>query len=93
MSTVEPGWVWDQVSSLNYDHAAKVLGVPAEWLKKRVPEGGFPHSRYGKHVIFTPEDIAEIRRRHRVPVAGMPGTTGEGDRAKLRAALLRTQAA
>lgn len=90
MSAVEPGWVWDGVKALDYDHAAVVLGPPAGWLRKAVPAGEIPHSRYGKHVIFTPEDIAEIRRRHRVPIAGT--ASNDIDRSKLRAAL-RTQAA
>lgn len=95
MSTVEPGWIWDEVSGLDYDHAAHVFGVPVGWLKKRVPEGGFPHSRFGKHVIFSPEDIAEGRRRHRVQVSGMPGTAvvSDTERARLRAAIARNQAA
>lgn len=63
---IAPGWVWDGVSNLDYIHAAHVLGVPVGWLKEKVPALGLPHGRYGKHVLFTPDDIAEIRRMHHV---------------------------
>lgn len=64
---VEPGWIWDEVSDLNYVHAAHVLGLPVGWLKEKVPAKKIPCTHYGRHVRFTPADIAEIRRMHHVP--------------------------
>ncbi|NUQ98893.1 MAG: hypothetical protein HOY79_20810 [Streptomyces sp.] len=96
MSAVKPGWVWDEVSSLDYAHASIVLGVPVGWLKKAVPAGKVKHSRLGKHVVFTPDDIAENRRMSSQPVKGAPTVSIAPDdtyRAKLRNALLRAEAA
>lgn len=64
---VEPGWVWDEVSDLNYAHAAHVLNVPVGWLKEMAPAKKIPSTRYGRHVRFTPDNIREIRRMHYVP--------------------------
>jgi hypothetical protein len=64
---VEPGWVWDEVSDLNYAHAAHVLSLPVGWLQEKVAAKGIPCTRYGKHVRFTPADIREIRRMHHAP--------------------------
>lgn len=96
MSTVEPGWVWDQVSNLDYAHASVVLSVPVGWLKKAVPAGKVKHSRLGKHVVFMPEDIAENRRMSSQPIESAPTVSIVPDdayRAKVRGALLRAEAA
>lgn len=93
--SVDPNWVWDGISSLDYDHAAYVLGVSPGWLKEAVPAGEVQHSRLGGRVVFTPADIAEIRRVSCRPVATSvaPLAKDDVDRTKLRAALLRAEAA
>jgi hypothetical protein len=99
MKSVEPGWVWDEVSDLDYVHAGRVLRLPVGWLKEMAPAEKIPCTRYGKHVRFTPDDIREIRRMHRVAVAGIPAPTPEpavaddAYRAEVRRALLRANAA
>lgn len=88
---VEPGWVWDEVSDLDYAHAAHVLRLPDSWLREKVPELNLPHSEYGRHVRFTPDDIAEIRRMHHKPETNAPlalARDGEAHNARLRAALV-----
>lgn len=93
---VEPGWIWDQVSNLDYVHAAHVLGLPVGWLKEKASADDLPRGFYGKHVRFTPDDIREIRRIYswaaNAPVVAVLGDN-EADRAKIRAALQRQQAA
>jgi hypothetical protein len=93
--SVAPDWTWDGVGNLDYDHAAVVLGVPVGWLKEKVPLDEVQHSRLGKHVVFTPDDIAEIRRVSCRPVATSvaPIASDDKDRTKLRAALMRAEAA
>lgn len=93
--SVAPDWIWDGISSLNYDHAAVVLGVSPGWLKEAVAAGDVQHSRLGGRVVFTPADIAEIRRVSCRPVATSVAPIGkdDADRTRLRAALLRSQAA
>lgn len=93
--SVDPDWAWDGVSNLNYGHAAVVLGVPVGWLKEKVAAREVQHSRLGRHVVFTPDDIAEIRRVSCRPVATSvaPIAGDDVDRTKLRAALLRAEAA
>lgn len=92
--TVEPGWVWDEVSDLDYVHAAHVLRLPVGWLKEMAPAGKIPRTVYGRHVRFTPDDIREIRRMHRVPVANAPMAVVVDDdayRATVRAALVANE--
>ena len=93
--SVDPDWVWDGVSSLNYDHAAVVLGVSPGWLKEAVPDDEVQHSRLGGRVVFTPDDIAEIRRVSCRPVATSvaPIASDDVDHTRLRAALVRAEAA
>lgn len=89
---VKPGWVWDEVSDLNYTHAAHVLDLPIGWLKEKAPAGEIPCTRYGKHVRFTPDDIREIRRMHHVPAAEPAALTQVvSDPAQIRMALLADQ--
>lgn len=93
--SVDRDWVWDEVSNLNYDHAAVVLGVPVGWLKEKVPAGEVQHSRLGRHVVFTPDDIVENRRVSCRPVAASvaPIASDDVDHTRLRAALVRAEAA
>jgi hypothetical protein len=94
VTKVADGWVWDQVKSLDYLHAAYVLGVPVGWLKEKVPAGEVDHSRMGRHVVFTPENIAANRRRFSRPATdpGEATTDSEAYRMQLRAALARNAA-
>lgn len=95
MTAVAPGWVWDQVSDLDYDHAAQVLRLPVGWLKEKAPRGDIPRTQYGKHIRFTPDDIREIRRMHRQPARGRSTPVVEDSEvydARLRAALVRAEA-
>lgn len=92
--TIAPDWVWDEVSDLDYSHAARVLRLPVGWLKEKAPAEEIPCTRYGKHVRFTPDDIREIRRMHRKAPAGAPvlaAVAGDEDRPQIRAALLKAE--
>ncbi len=71
---VADDWVWDGVRSLDYPHAAAVLGIPVGTLKKLAPAEEVQSSRIGKHVMFTPDDIADIRRASRRPAKDAPTT-------------------
>jgi excisionase family DNA binding protein len=40
--------------------AAAILRVPEGWLRKKVTAGVVPHSRLGKHVRFSDENLRQI---------------------------------
>lgn len=46
---------------------AELLGIPEGWLTKAVTARLIPHTRLGKHVRFSEQDIAEIVESGRVP--------------------------
>lgn len=53
----------------DYDEAAKILRVEVTWLKRHIKS--LPHSKVGRVVLFTDDDLATILRQfHHVPVAG-----------------------
>jgi hypothetical protein len=49
---------------LDYAAAAKKLKLPQSWLRRNIKR--LPHQKYGQHVRFGPEEIAEIQAIHRV---------------------------
>lgn len=53
---------------LNIDQAAEVLNIPAGTLRHKVSARAVPHTRIGRHVRFTAEDIAEIIAAGKQPV-------------------------
>ncbi len=54
---------------LTVDELADVLRIPARTLQERTARGVFPHRRWGKHIRFSPEDVAEIiRLMYRAPI-------------------------
>lgn len=96
---VAPDWVWDQVSNLDYAHAAVVLGVTVGWLKEKAPKDEIQSSKLGKHRVFSPADIAAIRAdsmcpaKTTSPVQAVPAyTADDAYRATVRAALERAAA-
>jgi excisionase family DNA binding protein len=50
------------MADLDIAGMAGELGVPESWVRDRVKARAIPHHRYGKHVRFTAEDVAEFRR-------------------------------
>ena len=50
------------MADLDIDGLAAELGVPRTWVRDKVTARAIPHHRYGRHVRFTPEDVAEFRR-------------------------------
>ena len=40
--------------------AARLLSVPEGWLRKRVSARGVPHTRLGKHVRFTADQLHQL---------------------------------
>lgn len=99
-AAVADDWVWDGVRSLDYAHAAVVLGIPVGTLRKLAPAEEVQSSQIGKHVVFTPDDIAAIRRATRrpakseTPVLTLVPDPAPDDayRAKVRAALAQANA-
>lgn len=98
--SVAPDWVWDEVSNLDYAHAAVVLGVPVGFLKEKAPKRKIPSTKLGKHRVFSPANIAAIRAENLCPaetdspVQAVPAySDDDAYRAKLRAAIERTERA
>lgn len=55
---------------LTVDELADVLRMPARTLQEQTTRGAFPHRRWGKHIRFSTEDVAEIvRLMYRAPVS------------------------
>lgn len=50
---------------LTFTEAAEYLNVPESWLREKVARRKVPHTRLGKHVRFTPADLADIVRHGR----------------------------
>ena len=49
--------------------AARLLSVPEGWLRKRVSARGVPHTRLGKHVRFTADQLDQLVALGESPVA------------------------
>lgn len=49
----------------SYQEAARLLGVSAKFLQRRVRTGRIPYTLVGAYVRFTGDDIDEIRARMR----------------------------
>lgn len=49
------------MADLDIAGMAQELGVEESWVRDKVKARAIPHHRYGKHVRFTAEDIAEFR--------------------------------
>jgi DNA-binding Lrp family transcriptional regulator len=65
-----------------YAEAAEELGVPETWLKRRIKE--LPHRKFGEHVRFADEDMAEISAMYAVrPAAEAPQDRQESAMAAL----------
>jgi hypothetical protein len=43
------------------------LGIGARRLRDGVNHHGYPHHRFGRRLMFSPRDRAEIAEMHRVP--------------------------
>jgi excisionase family DNA binding protein len=52
---------------LNFEEAARTLGVRESWLRDKVAKRQVPHTRLGKHVRFSPDDLAVIVRSGHQP--------------------------
>ncbi|MGP4112607.1 helix-turn-helix domain-containing protein [Streptomyces sp. 4N509B] len=44
------------------DQAAARLRIPPSWLRKKAAQGEIPHTRIGRHVRFSPDDLTELIR-------------------------------
>jgi excisionase family DNA binding protein len=47
---------------------ASLLGVPSSWIYERTRKGGregIPHTRLGKYIRFSPEQVREFLEKHR----------------------------
>lgn len=60
------------MADLDIKGLAAELGVPWTWVRDKVTARQLPHHRYGRHVRFTPEDVAAIRETSAEPVAKAP---------------------
>lgn len=49
--------------------AARLLSLPEGWLRKRVSARSVPHTRLGKHVRFTADQIHQLIAQGETPVA------------------------
>lgn len=49
---------------LDYKAASKKLRLPESWLRRNIRS--LPHQKYGQHVRFGAEELAEIQAAHRV---------------------------
>ncbi|MFF3157995.1 hypothetical protein [Streptomyces sp. NPDC057910] len=49
---------------VDYEEAARRLGIPEKWLRDRV--GSLPHRKMGKHVGFSDEDLNAISEMYAV---------------------------
>lgn len=54
---------------LSTKQMAEVLGIPYTTLRDKVTARAVPHRRVGKHVRFTPEDVAALKEQTFEPVA------------------------
>jgi len=51
----------------NYEEAAQWLGVPLGWLQGKVQKREVPHTRLGKHVRFSRDNLEEIIQQAQIP--------------------------
>ncbi len=54
--------------------AAELLRVTEGWLRKRVSAHAVPHTRLGKHVRFTAEQLREITARGELQPVSVPSS-------------------
>ncbi|MEU4570818.1 helix-turn-helix domain-containing protein [Micromonospora sp. NPDC023956] len=47
---------------LDQKQLTELLNVPATWVRDKVTARAIPHRRVGRHVRFTPADVAEIEQ-------------------------------
>jgi excisionase family DNA binding protein len=67
-----------------FEEAAAILSIPASTLKKAVTARRIPHTRIGRHIRFTDDDIARIVAMHHVDTG--PTARAVERRARLRSA-------
>lgn len=63
-------------SLLTFEQAAERLAVRESWLRKAVAAGAAPHTRIGRHVRFTEQnltDLVEAGQRRPTPVRPVRG--------------------
>lgn len=51
---------------------AELLGVPKSWVRDKVTARAIPHHRPGRHVRFTPADVAAIEQMFAEPAITAP---------------------
>lgn len=49
---------------IGYKAAAEVLDLPESWLRRNIKR--LPHQKFGQHVKFGEEELAEIQAKHKV---------------------------
>lgn len=62
----------DLIELYTIGEAAKLLRVPEGWLRKRVSAHAVPHTRLGKHVRFTAEQLREITAKAELEPVSVP---------------------
>lgn len=64
------------VPDFTLDEVAQALGMSTRWVRDRIRLDGASHQRYGRHIRFTPEQVAELRAAHVRTLVQEPVTTG-----------------
>lgn len=59
---------------------AEALGMSTRWVRDRIRLDGAEHNRYGRHIRFTPEQVAKLRAAHVATYVTEPITTGPAKR-------------
>lgn len=72
--------------------AAKELDCGERWLRDGANHHGFPHTRMGKAMWFSPEDLVKIRDRHQQPARFRSKPRNGGRSAKKTAPAVDTDA-
>lgn len=55
---------------------AEALGMSTRWVRDRIRLDHAEHTRYGRRIRFTPEQLAKLRAAHVATFVRQPVTTG-----------------
>lgn len=64
------------------EEVAEALGMSTRWVRDRIRLDGAEHVRYGKHIRFTRDQVAQLRAAHVRTIVSEPVTTGPAKRKK-----------
>jgi excisionase family DNA binding protein len=62
------------------DEVAAALGMSTRWVRDRIRIDHVSHSRYGRHIRFTAEQVAQLRAAHVQSLVNDPVTSGPSRR-------------